>query len=107
MLNILIVFSPIQGVSGKVSHLSFYFPLTRERFLFSAAYAETQIEEELRRTTLKPLQSTFLGKLDQYTPKGAVGKKPDETLAVLNEACTSGVCTYHNLMVDTFVGQRH
>lgn len=43
-----------------------------------------QIEKEFRRITLKPLQSTFLGKLDQYTPRllslyrrkgGAVGKK--------------------------------
>ncbi|KAI3365810.1 hypothetical protein L3Q82_000717 [Scortum barcoo] len=54
-----------------------------------------QIEEEFRRITLKPLQSTFLGKLDQYTPKllswyrrkvGATGKKLDETLDLLNEA---------------------
>lgn len=56
----------------------------------------SQIEEEFRRITLKPLQSTFLGKLDQYTPKllslyrrkgWAVGKKLDETLDMLNEAC--------------------
>nr|XP_046234062.1 uncharacterized protein LOC124053137 [Scatophagus argus] len=53
-----------------------------------------KIEEEFRRITLKPLQSTFLGKLDQYTPQllslyrrkgGAVGKKLDETLDMLNE----------------------
>lgn len=54
----------------------------------------SQIEEEFRRITLKPLQSIFLGKLDQYTPKslysrkgGAVGKKLDETLDMLNDAC--------------------
>ncbi|CAM4489823.1 unnamed protein product [Leuciscus chuanchicus] len=55
------------------------------------------IEEEYRRITLKPLQSTFFGKLDKYTPKllrlyrrtgGAVGKKLDETLEIMNEACT-------------------
>lgn len=55
----------------------------------------SQIEEEFRKITLKPLQSAFLGKLDQYTPKllslyrrkgGAVGKKLDETLDMLNEA---------------------
>ena len=57
----------------------------------------SQIEEEFRRITLKPLLSTFLGKLDQYTPKllslyrkkgGAVGKKLGETLEVLNKAST-------------------
>ncbi|XP_067305210.1 uncharacterized protein [Pseudorasbora parva] len=59
-----------------------------------ALFEFSQIEEEFRRITLKPLQSTFLGKLDQYTPKllslyrrkgGAVGKKLDETLDILNE----------------------
>ncbi|XP_048828042.1 uncharacterized protein LOC125705809 [Brienomyrus brachyistius] len=59
-----------------------------------ALFEFSQIEEEFRRITLKPLQSTFLGKLDQYTPKllslyrrkgGAVGKKLDETLDMLNE----------------------
>ena len=73
--------SPTLGVSGKVSNLSLF-----------------QIEEEFRRITLKPLLSTFLGKLDQYTPKllslyrkkgGAVGRKLYDTLDPLNEACTS------------------
>ncbi|KAJ8375573.1 hypothetical protein SKAU_G00061530 [Synaphobranchus kaupii] len=59
-----------------------------------ALFEFSQIEDEFRRITLKPLQSTFLGKLDQYTPKlltlyrrkgGAVGKKLDETLDMLNE----------------------
>ncbi|XP_041846890.1 uncharacterized protein LOC121643508 [Melanotaenia boesemani] len=59
-----------------------------------ALFEASQIEEEFRRITLKPLQSTFLGKLDQYTPRllslyrrkgGAVGKKLDETLDMLNE----------------------
>ncbi|XP_035852274.1 uncharacterized protein LOC118494030 [Sander lucioperca] len=59
-----------------------------------ALFECSQIEKEFRRVTLKPLQSTFLGKLDQYTSKllslyrrngGAVGKKLDETLDVLNE----------------------
>ncbi|XP_052399695.1 uncharacterized protein LOC127946922 [Carassius gibelio] len=54
----------------------------------------SQIEEEFRRITLKPLQSTFFGKLDENTPKllrlyrrkgGAVGKKLDETLEIMNE----------------------
>lgn len=53
-----------------------------------------KIEDEFCRITLKPLQSTFLGKLDQYTPRllslyrrkgGAVGKKLDDTLDTLNE----------------------
>ena len=56
-----------------------------------------QIEEELWRITLKPLQFTLPGKLDQYMPRllslyrrkgGAVGKKLDETHDMLNEACT-------------------
>lgn len=47
--------------------------------------------------TLKPLQSTFFGKLDEHSAKllrlysrkgGAVGKKLDETLEIMNEACT-------------------
>nr|XP_046231812.1 uncharacterized protein LOC124052008 [Scatophagus argus] len=59
-----------------------------------ALFEFSQIEEEFRRITLKPLLSTFLGKLDQYTPQllslyrrkgGAVGKKLDETLDMLNE----------------------
>jgi len=46
---------------------------------------------------VKPLQSIFMGKLDHYTPKllalyrkkgGAVGKKINETLEVLNEVLT-------------------
>ncbi|XP_052458835.1 uncharacterized protein LOC128017467 [Carassius gibelio] len=62
-----------------------------------ALFEFSQIEEEFRRITLKPLQSTFFGKLDEYTPKllrlyrrkgGAVGKKLDETLEIMNEACT-------------------
>ncbi|KAL0973514.1 hypothetical protein UPYG_G00205110 [Umbra pygmaea] len=53
-----------------------------------ALFECSQIEEEFRRITLKPLQSTFLGKLDQYTPKllslyrrkgGAIGKKLDDS----------------------------
>lgn len=61
------------------------------------SWSLSQIEEEFRRITLKPLQSTFFGKLDEYTPKllrlyrrkgGAVGKKLDETLEIMNEACT-------------------
>ncbi|XP_042612151.1 uncharacterized protein LOC122144989 [Cyprinus carpio] len=59
-----------------------------------ALFEFSQIEEEFRRITLKPLQSTFFGKLDEYTPKllrlyrkkgGAVGKKLDETLEIMNE----------------------
>ncbi|MEQ2236388.1 hypothetical protein ILYODFUR_012291, partial [Ilyodon furcidens] len=54
----------------------------------------SQIEEEFLRITLKPLLSTFLGKLDQFSPKllslyrrkgGAVGKKLDTTLDMLDE----------------------
>ncbi|XP_016103268.1 uncharacterized protein [Sinocyclocheilus grahami] len=61
-----------------------------------ALFEFSQIEEEFRRITMKPLQSTFLGKLDKYTPKllslyrmkgGAVGKKLDETLDIINEIC--------------------
>lgn len=63
----------------------------------------SQIEEDFRRITL--LQTTFLKKLDQYTPKllslfrskgGAVGKKLEETLEVLNKASTL-VCSVHGL----------
>lgn len=69
---------------------------TRKRMSFFLYTFFLQIEEEFRRITLKPLQSTFLGKLDQYTTRllslyrrngGAVGKKLHETLDVLNEAC--------------------
>ncbi|KAK0151156.1 hypothetical protein N1851_007730 [Merluccius polli] len=68
----------------------------------------SQIEEEFCRITLKPLQSTFLGKLDQYTPRllslyrrkgGAVGKKLDETLDMLNEACT--YCTTRDNSIES------
>nr|XP_046270005.1 uncharacterized protein LOC124072571 [Scatophagus argus] len=71
-----------------------------------ALFEFSQIEEEFRRITLKPLQSTFLGKLDQYTPQllslyrrkgGAVGKKLDETLDMLNEACI-----YNSVVVVSF-----
>ncbi len=57
----------------------------------------SQIEEEFWRITLKPLQSTILGKLDQHMLKllslcrrkgGAIRKKLDETLDMLNEAHT-------------------
>ncbi|XP_060783631.1 uncharacterized protein LOC132890621 [Neoarius graeffei] len=59
-----------------------------------ALFKVSQIEEEFRRITLKPPQSTFLGKLDQYMPKllslyrrkgGATGKKLDQTIDLLNE----------------------
>ncbi|XP_029923227.1 uncharacterized protein LOC115370376 [Myripristis murdjan] len=59
-----------------------------------ALFEPSQIEEEFRRITLKPLQSTFLGKLDQHSTKllslyrkkgGAVGKKLNSTLDMLNE----------------------
>ncbi|KAK0131261.1 hypothetical protein N1851_034050 [Merluccius polli] len=75
-----------------------------------ALFEFSQIEEEFRRITLKPLQSTFLGKLDQCTPKllslyrrkgGAVGKKLDETLDMLNEACI-----YNSVVVDSNIESR-
>lgn len=75
--------------------------------VLSTSLGLSQIEEEFRRVTLKPLQSTFLGKLDQYTSKllslyrrngGAVGKKLDETLDVLNEACI-----YNSVVVVSFM----
>ncbi|CAM4575413.1 unnamed protein product [Leuciscus chuanchicus] len=68
------------------------------------------IEEEFRRITLKPLQSTFFGKLDEYTPKllrlyrrtgGAVGKKLDETLEIMNEASIQEAIT--SFVLDIFV----
>ncbi|CAM4489379.1 unnamed protein product [Leuciscus chuanchicus] len=69
-----------------------------------------KIEEEYRRITLKPLQSTFFGKLDEYTPKllrlyrrtgGAVGKKLDETLEIMNEASIQEAIT--SFVLDIFV----
>ena len=82
----LILCSSIEGACGKVSDLSLS--------LF-------QIEEEFQRIMLRPLQSTFLSRLDQYTPKllilyrnkgGVVHRNHDNTLDLLNEACT-----YNNL----------
>lgn len=78
------------------SHVSCSVPLALSNFLsvsVSYSHSLSQIEEEFRRITLKLLQSTFLGKLDQYTPKllslyrkkgGAVGRKLDDTLDLLN-----------------------
>ncbi|XP_053303602.1 uncharacterized protein LOC128462296 [Pleuronectes platessa] len=69
-------------------------PVIDFRARWPALFALFQVEEEFRRITLKPLQSTFLGKLDQYTPQllslfrrkgGAVGRKLDETLDMLNK----------------------
>ncbi|XP_041952887.1 uncharacterized protein LOC121712877 [Alosa sapidissima] len=69
-------------------------PVISFKARWPALFECSQIEKEFRRITLKPLQSTFLGKLDQHTPKllslyrrkgGAVGKKLDETLDMLNE----------------------
>ncbi|CAM4498842.1 unnamed protein product [Leuciscus chuanchicus] len=61
-------------------------------------FHDNNIEEEFRRITLKPLQSTFFGKLDEYTPKllrlyrrtgGAVCD--DDDAAAIQEAITSFV----------------
>ncbi|MEQ2248739.1 hypothetical protein ILYODFUR_022065 [Ilyodon furcidens] len=68
----------------------------------------TEIEEELRRITLKRLLSTFLGKLDQFSPKllslyrrkgGAVGKKlemldEDNSIESRREAVIRGLILY-------------
>ena len=79
------------GLYYMVIYVCLCFPWTVSNFSIS------QIEEEFRRITLKPLKTTFLQKLDQHTPKllslfrskgGAVGKKLGETLEVLNKAST-------------------
>ncbi|MEQ2291729.1 hypothetical protein AMECASPLE_015956 [Ameca splendens] len=69
-------------------------PMIDIKARWPALFEPSQIEEEFRRITLKPLLSTFLGKLDQFSPKllslyrrkgGAVGKKLDTTLDMLDE----------------------